>query len=126
MKQRLKVFLAASALLSAPLAVPAAALAQATTSAESTTAPTPEQAEQMKANSYKVHNPTEENKTFQNQRQEQPDPSAPKAPPTDMDKTGRSSDKLPISSPAHDHKTGHKSGHKHHHRMSTAGHADPN
>lgn len=98
MKTSLKAVLTIFVLLIAP----AKAFAQATTSVGSSGAPSAEKAEQMKNQSYSVRNPTEQNKTFRNQMNEQPDPKAPSAPVRRMVPTGAISDQMPISSPQHE------------------------
>ena len=78
--------------------LPVGAYGQATSSADREFAPTAATAEAMRKSSYKERNETEENKTFPNQRKEQPEPTPP-ALPLSMTKTGKTSDRVPVSSP---------------------------
>jgi len=108
MKHAFKAVLTASALLAAPTLVSGPAFAQATTATDSEQAPTAQKAETLKNQSTQIHNPTEQNKTFKNQANEQPDPKMPSAPGGTVAPTGETSDKMPISSPQHEKAAKHK------------------
>ncbi|GBQ94847.1 hypothetical protein ACFFGF_02995 [Asaia lannensis] len=112
MKHALKAVLTASALLAAPALVSGPAFAQATTATDSEQAPSAQKAEALKNQSTQIHNPTEQNKTYKNQMNEQPDPKAPGAPMGTATPTGQTSEKMPISSPQHEKASKHKHGMK--------------
>ncbi|WP_438381148.1 hypothetical protein ABHV46_08640 [Asaia sp. BMEF1] len=114
MKHAFKAALTASLLLTAPFAAHSA-LAQASTATDSDVPPSAQKAETLKNQSSQIHNPTEQNQTFKNQMNEQPDPKVPSAPAGTATPTGEMSDKMPISSPQHEKATKHK----HHARKAT-------
>ncbi|WP_025886181.1 hypothetical protein [Asaia prunellae] len=114
MKHVFKAALTVSVLFATPLAAPSA-FAQATTATDSETAPSAQKAETLKNQSSRIHNPTEQNKTFKNQMNEQPDPKTPSAPGGTATPTGETSEKMPISSPQHEQ----ASKHRHHHKSAT-------